>query len=60
MNMEFIGASLGYHRNNEVKISSSMRANRYHFFDAAAKHPHLNFSYPSLEVIPEKKFRKMQ
>jgi hypothetical protein len=46
--------------NEEVKISSSMRANRYHFFfDAAAKHAHLNFSYPSSEVIPEK-CRKMQ
>jgi hypothetical protein len=60
MNMEFFGASLGYHR--------TMKKSRYHhqcgqtgiiFFDAAAKHAHLNFSYPSSEVIPEK-CRKMQ
>jgi hypothetical protein len=31
MNMEFLGASCGYHRSNKVKIPSSMRANRYHF-----------------------------
>jgi len=60
MNMEFIGRQgLGYHRNNEGQDNHHQCVQTGIIFLTPLQNIlHLNFSYPSSEVIRRKKFRK--